>query len=312
MTGVVVKSMGKWYAVRDGDGVMWQCRIRGKMRMKGLRHTNPIAVGDHVIIEPEEGDEGQAVILEIEERKNYIVRRSVNLSKETHIVASNIDVAFLLVTIARPRTSLGFIDRFLVVADAYDIPTVIVFNKIDEYSEEERQVAGIYREIYEGIGYTCLDVSALHGQGVDEVADKMKGKQCMVGGHSGAGKSTLINAINPELNIRTSEVSDYHEKGKHTTTFAEMHELGNGGYIIDTPGIKGFGIVTIPRDQLHHHFPEMFDLLPECKFHNCLHLAEPGCAVKAAVESGAVAESRYNSYLSMYEEDEGPYRTVNY
>lgn len=304
--------MGKWYQIRDAEGEMWQCRLRGKLRMKGLRSTNPIAVGDTVFFEPEENMDGQAVITGIEARKNFIVRKSVNLSKETHIVASNIDLAILLVTIARPRTTLGFIDRFLVTAEAYNIPVVIVFNKIDEYTDEEREKAEGFKSIYRSIGYECLDVSALENVNVDAVAQMMEGKQCMTGGHSGVGKSTLINAINPDLNIRTSEVSDHHEKGRHTTTFAEMHPIGETGYIIDTPGIKGFGIVTIPKDELHHHFPEMFALLPSCKFHNCLHVAEPGCAVKKAVEDGDVAESRYNSYLSMYSEDEGPYRTVNY
>jgi ribosome biogenesis GTPase len=311
-TAVVIKSMGKWCQVRDDAGKYWQCRMRGKLRMKGIRSTNPIAVGDRVVIEPETQMEDHAVITDIEKRKNFIVRKSVNLSKETHIVAANIDQAFLLVTLARPRTSVGFIDRFLVAAKAYDIPVVIVFNKIDEYSEEEKESTSEVRILYESIGYKCLEVSALERINVDAVLDLMSRKSSMVSGHSGVGKSTLINAINPDLNIKTMEVSDSHEQGRHTTTFAEMHPVGDNGFIIDTPGIKGFGIVTIAREELHHHFPEMFALLPECKFHNCLHVLEPHCAVKLAIEEGRIPKSRYTSYLSMYQEEEGPYRTVNY
>jgi ribosome biogenesis GTPase / thiamine phosphate phosphatase len=311
-TAVVIKSMGKWCQVRDDAGKYWQCRMRGKLRMQGIRSTNPISVGDRVQIEPEAQMEDHAVIVGIEPRKNFIVRKSVNLSKETHIVASNIDQAFLLVTLARPRTSVGFIDRFLVAAKAYDIPVTIVFNKIDEYSEAEKIATSKIQDLYENIGYRCLEVSALERINVDEVLDMMSGKSSMVSGHSGVGKSTLINAINPDLNIKTMEVSDAHEQGRHTTTFAEMHPVGEGGFIIDTPGIKGFGIVTIAKEELHHHFPEMFALLPNCKYHNCLHVLEPHCAVKLAVEEGRIAESRYVSYLSMYEEEEGPYRTVNY
>ena len=303
MRGLVLKSTGKWYEVLAEDGEHWQCRIRGKFRMKGLRTTNPISVGDHVIFENEES-EGRGVIKEIEARKNYIIRKSVNLSKEAHIVASNVDQAFLFATVKLPRTSAGFIDRFLVTAEAYSIKAIVVFNKIDLLDEEEKEELRFLVKTYESVGYDVRQISAETGEGTQELYDELAGKTNMLTGHSGVGKSTFINKTNPGLNIKTDEISELYKKGKHTTTNAEMHILDNGGYIIDTPGIKGFGIVDIPKNELHHYFPEMFALLPDCKFHNCLHIGEPKCAVKLAVENGKVPESRYKSYTTMYSDDE--------
>ena len=303
MRGLVLKSTGKWYEVLAEDGEHWQCRIRGKFRMKGLRTTNPISVGDHVIFEDEES-EGRGVIKEIEARKNYIIRKSVNLSKEAHIVASNVDQAFLFATVKLPRTSAGFIDRFLVTAEAYSIKAIVVFNKIDLLDEEGKEELGFLVKTYESVGYEVRQISAETGEGTQELYDELAGKTNMLTGHSGVGKSTFVNKTNPGLNIKTDEISELYKKGKHTTTNAEMHILDNGGYIIDTPGIKGFGIVDIPKNELHHYFPEMFALLPDCKFHNCLHIGEPKCAVKVAVENGQVPESRYKSYTTMYSDDE--------
>lgn len=300
--GLVIKSTGSWYDVLREDGSLVSCQIKGKFRLKGLKTTNPISVGDRVQFILNEDKTG--VITHIEDRKNYIVRKSVNLSKQMHIVASNVDTAYLLVTLSEPRTSMGFIDRFLVSAEAYHIPVVLLFNKADMYDDEELDLMGYYMELYQAIGYPCQAISALEGDGVEHVQKHMKGKISMVSGHSGAGKSTLINRLIPGVDIRTSEVSESHGKGRHTTTFAEMHALPEGGFIIDTPGIKGFGLVDIPKTDLHHYFPEMFERLPDCRFHNCLHLNEPGCAVKAAVESGEVNAERYHNYLMMYEDDE--------
>lgn len=307
--GLVIKSTGKWYHVEDERGTIWECRIRGRIRLRGLRTTNPIAVGDKVHIEPEKGEDNRALIVDILPRKNYIIRRSVNLSKEAQIVASNVDQAFLMATLKRPDTSTGFIDRFLVSAEAYEIPVIILFNKIDECDKEEVEMVEDLAAMYLEIGYEVYIISSLDEADVGPVRDMMAGKINMIGGHSGVGKSTLINGLNPDIEILTADVSEYHQKGMHTTTSAEMHHIGNGGYIIDTPGIKGFGLVDIPREELHHHFPELFALLPGCKFHNCLHVKEPGCAVKAAVEAGDIPETRYHNYLMMYEfDDENPYR----
>lgn len=285
---------------------MYACQMKGKFRMAGIKTTNPLAVGDRVAFELME--DGTGVIDTIHERKNCIIRKSVNLSKQAHIIASNVDRAFLVVTLETPPTSTGFIDRFLVSAEAYGIPTTIIFNKVDAYSEEANENLAYYKYIYGECGYEMLETSALKGVGIDAVSKSMEGNINMVSGHSGVGKSTLINQLIPGANIRTAEVSDFHFKGKHTTTFAEMHLLPNSGFIIDTPGIKGFGLVDIEKDELHHLFPEMFKLLPECKFHNCLHINEPGCAVRKALENEEIPEERYVNYLSMYNEEEGPYR----
>lgn len=306
MKGLVIKSTGKWYEVFGDDEQQYVCQIKGRFRLQGLRTTNPISVGDRVHFEID--SDGFGVIDTIEDRKNYIIRKSVNLSKEAHIVACNVDRAFLVVTLERPRTSTGFIDRFLVTADTYNIPVTLIFNKIDEYDQEQMEDLEWMEDLYRFCGYDSLRTDALHGIGIPAVCGMMKDKISMISGHSGVGKSTLINQLVPGLTLKTAEVSDSHNKGKHTTTFAEMHPLPDGGWIIDTPGIKGFGLVDIPKEELHHHFPEMFRLLPECKFHNCLHINEPGCAVRKAVEETSIPPERYQSYLSMYNEEEGPYR----
>ncbi|NNE54513.1 MAG: ribosome small subunit-dependent GTPase A [Flavobacteriales bacterium] len=312
MKGLVIKSTGAWYEVLDEAGTEWTCRMRGKFRMKGLRTTNPISVGDRVVFEEDTEGEDSGIITKIEPRKNYIIRKSVNLSKEAHIVASNVDQAFLFITLKMPRTSTGFVDRFLVTAEAYNVKTILVFNKLDLMNDKELATIADWTDIYTRIGYAVYEISATEGNGAQEVYELMSDKVNLLSGHSGVGKSTFINTVNPGLALKTSEISDFHQKGKHTTTFAEMHQLKNNGFIIDTPGIKGFGLVDIPKNELHHHFPEMFELLPECKFHNCIHINEPGCAVRKAVEDGNVAESRYKNYLAMYEHDEGETYRVGY
>ncbi|MEN8138436.1 MAG: ribosome small subunit-dependent GTPase A [Bacteroidota bacterium] len=311
MKGLVTKSTGSWYSVRTDEGTYYECRIKGKFRIKGIKSTNPLAVGDWVMFDLESNKE-TGVINEILDRKNYIVRKSVNLSKQTHIIGSNIDMAFLVVTMAKPHTSTGFIDRFLVTAEAYNIPTVILFNKIDIYELEERAEMMMLNDIYTDIGYECIEISAKTGKNIDLVVEKMKNHVSMFSGHSGVGKSTLINAIDPNLNLKTSEVSHSHNKGQHTTTYAEMFELDFGGFIIDTPGIKGFGLVDMDPAEVGDYFPEIFALKDKCKFNNCLHTNEPKCAVKDAVENEEIAASRYLSYLSFLEDDEEGYRTDDY
>jgi ribosome biogenesis GTPase / thiamine phosphate phosphatase len=303
MQGMVLKSTGSWYLVQDAQKKQWTCRIRGKIRLQGLRTTNPIAVGDIVDFEQQGELDDQGVIDRIHDRKNYIIRKSVNLSKEAHIVASNLDQALLFITLKKPSTSTGFVDRFLVTAEAYSIPVVLVFNKVDIYDKSAMEEMAVWREVYESIGYESVVTSAVEAIGLEEVKALLDHKVTLLSGHSGVGKSTLINAIEPGLDLKTAEVSDSHNKGKHTTTYAEVFPLSNEGFIIDTPGIKGFGLIDIPKEELHHYFPEMFALLPECKFHNCLHLTEPGCAVVKAVESGLVPATRYHSYRTMYEQD---------
>lgn len=305
--GLVIKSTGSWYKVVYKDGELIDCQIKGKFRIKGLRTTNPISVGDRVGFIMNE--DGTGVIESIEERKNYIIRKSVNLSKEAHIVASNVDRAYLVVTLVKPPTSFGFIDRFLVTAEAYSIPVTILFNKVDVYDDVAFDKLDVYRSIYDAIGYECMEISALTGYGMDALRESMESQINLLSGHSGVGKSTLINALIPGLEIKTSGISDAHNKGRHTTTFAEMHQMENGGYLVDTPGIKGFGLVDIPKEELHHHFPEFFERLSECKFHNCLHINEPGCAIKKAVEAGELPYERYESYFMMFNDDESsPYR----
>ncbi len=301
MKGIVVKSTGSWYHLRTEDGSTYQARIRGKFRIANIKHTNPIAVGDEVDFEIDKDE--IAVITKIHERKNYIIRKSVNLSKKTHIIASNIDVAFLVVTLSNPKTSFGFIDRFLITAEAYHIPVVILFNKIDIYKEDELDDLSFYKSIYNSIGYDSLDISAESGYNLDLVKDLMKDKVSLVSGHSGVGKSTLLNALNPELNIKTHQVSDFNSKGQHTTTFAQMYEWPFGGFIIDTPGIKEFGLVHIDKTELQGYFPEILALKHECKFDNCIHVNEPKCAVRDAVESEEIAISRYENYLTFLEEE---------
>lgn len=300
--GLVLKSTGKWYEVKGEDGTVYQCQVRGKIRLEGRSTTNPVAAGDIVQFEIENETEGS--ISNIEQRKNYIIRKSVNLSKEAQIIAANLDQALLVVTTTRPQTTPGFIDRFLVTADAYSVPVVLVFHKIDQYDEEELEELNKLIDVYTEIGYTCLNTSVITQEGLDDLHDMLEGKISLISGHSATGKSSLINHFIPGKDLRIGEVSEASNKGQHTTTFAEMHELPFGGYIVDTPGIKGFGLVDIPKDELHHHFIEFFELLPQCKFHNCLHLNEPGCAVLKAVDAGTVAASRYNSYVSMYNDEE--------
>lgn len=310
MTGVVYKSTGSWYLVKSEDGILHQCRIKGKFRIKGIKSTNPIAVGDVVDFDLEtKGDEEVGVINNIHERKNYIVRKSVNLSKQTHVIASNIDRVFLLVTINNPPTLTTFIDRFLVTAEAYSIEAILVFNKIDTYEIEERAEILYLKDIYEAIGYQCIEVSSTESTNVDKVKELMKGKVSMFSGHSGVGKTTLVNAIEPGLNLKTKEISDQHKQGQHTTTFAEMFDLSFGAKIIDTPGIKGFGVVDMDKEELGDYFPEFFALKQDCKFNNCIHVNEPRCAVKDALEEEEISWSRYKSYLQILEGEEEHYRT---
>lgn len=309
MNGTVYKSTGSWYLVKTGNDEFYECRIRGKFRIQGIKSTNPVAVGDKVVFDLEnEGGKDFGIIKKILERENHIVRKSVNLSKQNHIIASNIDLAFLLVTIDNPPTSTVFIDRFLVTAEAYKIPAVLLFNKIDIYNRKEMEKANALKDLYTGIGYPCISISAKQGDNTGRVKSLMKGKTSMFSGHSGVGKSTLINQIEPSLELKTAKISQQHQQGQHTTTFAEMYDLGFGARIIDTPGIKGFGIVDMEKEEIGNYFPEFFALKSQCKFNNCLHLNEPKCAVKIALENREIAESRYKSYLQMMEEGDENYR----
>lgn len=299
--GVVIKSTGSWYEVRNDSGEVVLCRLRGKIRLDGIRTTNPISVGDKVLYE-KENNKDTCVINKILPRHNVIVRKSVNLSKASHIIASNIDQAILVATIAQPRTSTGFIDRFLVTAEAYHIPTTIVFNKCDLYDEEQMAQAEELISTFEDIGYKSFMISAKTGYRCDELKEIMKDKVSLFSGHSGVGKSALVNRLDPNLNVRVGEISDVHEKGKHTTTFSQMFPLSFGGYIIDSPGIKEFGLYDMEKETLAQRFPEMRSLMHECKFSNCTHLHEPHCAIKDAVENNVIADWRYNDYCSMMED----------
>lgn len=313
MKGTVYKSTGSWYLVKTEEGESYNCRIKGKFRIQGIKSTNPVSVGDVVHFDVEEnGDEVTGVIKEIEERQNYIIRKSVNLSKQTHIIAANIDVAFLIVTLNNPPTFTTFIDRFLVTAEAYGIKAVLLFNKIDTYSEEEKDEIRYLAAMYREIGYTCLGISAKTGKNIDQLQELMLGKTCLFSGHSGVGKSTLINKIEPSLDLKTSQISSQHMQGQHTTTFAEMFDLNMDAKIIDTPGIKGFGVVEIEKFELGDYFPEFFKLKHLCKFNNCLHIEEPKCAIKDALDEGDISWSRYKSYLQILEGDEEHYRTDIY
>lgn len=310
MTGIVYKSTGSWYFVKSEEGELYQCRIKGKFRIKGIKSTNPIAVGDSVEFDVEnKAGEKIGVITLIHERTNYIVRKSVNLSKQTQIIASNIDLAFLLITINNPPTLTTFIDRFLVTARAYSIEVILVFNKIDTYQLEQQSEILYLKDIYEPIGYTCVEVSAKENTNIEVIKNLMKQKTSMFSGHSGVGKTTLLNAIEPGLNLKTKQISDQHQQGQHTTTFAEMFDLSFDAKIIDTPGIKGFGVVAIEKEELGDYFTEFFALKSGCKFHNCIHVNEPQCAVKDALEEGKVSWSRYKSYLQIIEGEEENYRT---
>jgi ribosome biogenesis GTPase len=299
MQGLITKSTGSWYQVQTPEGERYNCRIKGIFRTKGIRTTNPIAVGDVVDFEPEPEQE-TGVISHLHPRKNYIIRKSVNLSKQGHILAANLDQALLIVTLASPRTSLGFIDRFLVTAEAYDIPAMLVFNKLDLFSGEGLEILAEYKAIYERVGYPCFEVSAIKGTNIQQVQDLLKDKVTLLSGHSGVGKSSLINALLPDLALRTNQLSDWSDKGMHTTTFAEMFELPQGGFIIDTPGIRELGIIDIEQHELGRFFPEMRSRMQDCRFNNCRHINEPGCAVLDALEDGEIELSRYESYLSIY------------
>jgi ribosome biogenesis GTPase len=309
LTGLVYKSTGSWYTVKSEQGDFMECRIKGKFRMKGIKSTNPIAVGDIVDYELDENSDAvTGTIHNIHDRKNYIVRKSVNLSKQTHIIASNIDVVFLLITINNPPTTTSFIDRFLVTAEAYGIEAILVFNKIDTFDEAMRDEQLYLQYIYSEIGYKFLKVSAIEKKGLDELKGMMIGKVSMFSGHSGVGKSTLVNALEPNLSLKTKNISEQSKQGQHTTTFAEMYDLSFDAKIIDTPGIKGFGIVDMEPSEVSGYFPEFFKLQDECKFNNCLHKEEPNCAVKKALEENKIAWSRYNSYLKILEGDDENYR----
>lgn len=313
MTGLVYKSTGSYYTVKADDDQFYECRIKGKFRMKGIKSTNPIAVGDVVDFELDNTtDEQMGQIHHIHDRKNYIVRKSVNLSKQTHIIASNIDMVFLLITINNPPTTTSFIDRFLVTAEAYGIEAVLVFNKIDTYDDAMLDEQLYLQYVYSEIGYKCLRVSSTEGKGIEELKQLMIGKVSMFSGHSGVGKSTLVNALEPQLNLKTKSISEQSKQGQHTTTFAEMYDLSFNAKIIDTPGIKGFGIVDMEKEEISSFFPEFFKLKDQCKFNNCLHKDEPNCAIKKALEEDKIAWSRYNSYLKILEGDDEHYRTDTY
>ena len=308
MTGLVIKNTGSWYLVRTDDGRDVECKVKGTFRLKGIRSTNPVAVGDRVRITGNPG--GTAFITDIEERKNYIIRRASNLSKQSHILAANLDQCMLVATVNYPETSTTFIDRFLATAEAYRIPTLILFNKIDLYDEDDTRYLDGLVHLYTTIGYPCIKVSALDGRGLDEVKDKLRGAITLFSGNSGVGKSTLLNALLPGTDARTGEISQAHNKGMHTTTFSEMYPVDDaGGYLIDTPGIKGFGTFDMEVEEIGHYFPEIFEASAHCKYGNCTHRQEPGCAVLRAVEEHRISQSRYASYLSMLDDkEEGKYR----
>ena len=307
-TGLVIRNTGSWYTVKTDDGgQLIDCKIKGNFRLKGIRSTNPVAVGDHVTLVP--NNEGTAFITEIADRRNYIIRKASNLSKQSHIIAANVDQAMLVVTVNYPQTSTTFIDRFLASAEAYRIPVVLIFNKVDILDDDELRYLDMMINLYETVGYECRSISAERGDGVETVMQLLEGKVTVLSGNSGVGKSTLINRLLPDANLRTSEISDAHNTGMHTTTFSEMLPLPSGGYIIDTPGIKGFGTFNIEPEELSGYFKEIFHFSRDCRFSNCTHTHEPGCAVLKAVEDHYIAVSRYQSYLSMLEDKEdGKYR----
>lgn len=310
MEAVVRKSTGSWYEIETKDGEVLEARLKGKMRTLDLKSTNPVAVGDRVEYELKDGE---ALIKDIAERKNYLIRRSINLSKQTQIIAANIDHLFVVVTLRDPVTFKGFVDRVLVGAEAYRIPATIIYNKMDLYAEEEMELLQEWKDCYDKAGYPQLKISVLEGSGLDELKALMKDKVSIFSGHSGVGKSSLVNALDSSVELKVQEISDYHKSGQHTTTYAELHHLKFGGSIIDTPGIKGFGNVKMEKNEICHYFPEMRSRMKDCKFNNCLHIKEPNCAIKQAVADGEIAESRYFNYLTMYEEDdEEVYRQKGY
>ena len=310
MKGLVIKNTGSWYQVKTDDGRFIECKIKGNFRLKDIKSTNPIAVGDRVQIIINQ--EGTAFINEIEDRKNYIVRRSSNLSKQSHILAANLDQCLLVVTVTYPETSTIFIDRFLASAEAYRVPVKLVFNKVDAYNEEELHYLQSLITLYTHIGYPCFCISAKTGEGIETIMEELKGRVTLFSGHSGVGKSTLINILLPGRDIKTAKISAYHNKGMHTTTFSEMFPVAGNGYIIDTPGIKGFGTFDMEEEEIGHYFLEIFKASANCKYNNCTHRHEPGCAVREAVEQHYISESRYTSYVNMLEDkDEGKYRSAH-
>ena len=309
MHGLVIRNTGSWYQVKTDDGRLIDCKIKGNFRLKGIRSTNPVAVGDRVDIVL--NNEGTAFITSIDDRKNYIVRRSSNLSKQSHIIAANLDQCFLVVTVNYPETSTIFIDRFLATAEAYRVPVSLIFNKVDRYNDDELRYLDGLVNLYEYIGYPCYKVSAVRGEGIDEIRSLLDHRVTLFSGNSGVGKSTLINAIHPDFQARTGEISEYHNKGMHTTTFTEIFEIGEEGYLIDTPGIKGIGTFDMSQEEVGHYFKEIFQYSAQCKYGNCTHVHEPGCAVRKAVEEHLISESRYLSYLNILEDEhEGKYRAA--
>lgn len=305
--GIVIKSTGSRYRILYGNGNIVECTIRGKFRVRELRATNPVAVGDNVLFDFEK-DRNSGIITEVLDRKNYILRKASNLSKQTQVLAANIDQAFLMITIILPETPMEFIDRFLMTAEAYRVPANIIINKTDIYGESELKKMEQVVSIYERIGYDCLRVSLTGRTGIDILREKMKDKISLLAGNSGVGKTTLLNVLEPSLNLKTGELSDYHKQGKHITTFPEMHKMPFGGFVIDTPGIRGFGVVDMDRNEIYHFFPEIFRISEKCRFYNCLHLDEPGCEVRKAVESGIIDPVRYRSYVNILEDENSKYR----
>jgi ribosome biogenesis GTPase len=312
MKGVVYKSTGSWYQVKSDDGTIYPCKLKGKLRLQGLKSTNPLAVGDIVDFEvAKDGDETIGIIKDFENRKNYIIRKSVNLSKQTHIIAANVDLAFLVITFNNPETTTTFIDRFLLSSEAYRVETILLFNKLDCLGDNEYGELKYLAESYRNIGYHCIGISAKTGENLEQVKTLMKGKLSVFAGHSGVGKSSIINALDSSIEIKTKEISEQHAQGQHTTTFAELHETNFGAKIIDTPGIRGFGMINMEKEELGDYFREFFKLISKCKFHNCLHLTEPKCAVKEALDQDLIAYSRYKSYVQILEEldeNDGGYR----
>ncbi len=297
--GLVMRSTGSWYDVRSNEGTIMQCRLKGKFKIAGFKVTNPIAVGDKVVYEMEDENRNAGIISDILPRENYIIRQSVHKTAHGHLLATNLDQAVLIATLDFPRTSLGFIDRFLVAAESFRIPTVLIFNKLDLLNEEQISYQHELTELYESLNYKCIFTSAVDGTGVEDFFNILKGKVSLISGHSGVGKSTLVNAIAPDLDLRTSQVSTFANKGVHTTTFAEMFEIAPETFIIDSPGIKELGLADMQKEEIGHYFPEILEIMGECRFHNCMHLDEPNCAVKEAVMEERIAQSRYFSYLSM-------------
>ena len=300
-TGIVIKSTGSWYTVQKEDGTFLGCKLKGRLRTEGIKSTSPVVVGDRVFLDG-------GLICDIEPRRNYIIRKSTNLSKRSHIIAANVDMAFLIVTLRLPETPAEFVDRFLVAAHAYRIPVCLVFNKIDIFSSKDLQKMKQFADIYRIIGYKTIETSATKLMGIEEFRRLLEDKVSVVAGLSGTGKSSLINAVDSGVSARVGGMSDYHQSGRHTTTFAEMYRLQVGGYIIDTPGIRGFGLIHIEKEELYHFFPEMFSASDSCSYHNCRHVSEPGCAVRKSVEEGKISESRYRSYLSIMEDTQNKYR----